>query len=71
MSCNHKDKYHGERPPKRRCYGCWAPFFTANIGKTAAWIAILDMHGFEYLEGAKGTRFAKMLRRYSEELKNG
>jgi hypothetical protein len=41
------------------------------VGKTAAWIAILELHGFTYLEGAKGTLFTKMLQKYNEELKNG
>lgn len=68
MSCRYLWKYKGVYSPRCGCYPCWEKYFTANVGKTAAWIAVLEVHGFKYLEGAKGTTFAKMLKVYNEAI---
>ncbi len=70
MTCRYFAKYKAIYEPRCGCYACWSKYFETNVGKTAAWIAIMDLHGFAYLEGAKGTQFAKMLQRYTKELKN-
>lgn len=64
-----KYSYKPDKIPKTRCWLCWESFFNDNVGKTAAWIAMLELHGFKFLEGAKGTRFTKALSAFNEELK--